>query len=71
MKKPFAFNGWGGVEFETTSLDNEEMMDLIRTWTDGLCPVCFEAINEGEIICDECLEKAQAFRRTGPPVVAR
>ena len=68
MKKPFALDGWGGIEFETTSISHGEVMDLIRTWTDGLCPICFEDINEGAVICDECLERAEAFRQNGPPV---
>ena len=64
----FDFNSFGGVVFGGTTLDNDEMMELIQKWTDGLCPVCFEGINEGEIICDACFERAQSFRSNGPPV---
>ena len=50
-------------------LDEDEMNDLVKQWTDGHCPVClFDEINEGEILCDACFEQAQAYRRNGPPV---
>jgi hypothetical protein len=64
----YEFTNCGDVQFGAT-LNNDEMMDLITKWTDGLCPVCFEEINAGAIICDECLDRAQSFRRNGPQVV--
>ena len=42
-------------------LDDCEVNGLIMWYQDGLCPVCHEKINEGEIICDACFADAQRF----------
>ena len=64
----FDFDQFGNVVFDGTTLDTSDMAALVRKWTDGICPVCFEEINEGEIVCDACLGRAQSFRCNGPPV---
>ena len=71
MRPAFVHDGWGGIDVYKTHLDQDEVKRLVREWSDGLCPACFEEINDGAIVCDGCLERAQSFRRNGPPVDAR
>lgn len=33
-------------------------------WNDGLCPVCANDINVGEIICESCYDDAKRYRET-------
>ena len=71
MNLAFVHDGRGGIDVYETHLDQDEVKRLVREWMDGLCPACFEEIDEDEIVCDACLGRAQSFRRTGPPVPAR
>lgn len=45
------------------TLTYDEMCKLVTLHTDGCCPVCFEEIPMGSIICDECLSDARTYRR--------
>ena len=44
-----------------TALGWEEMRKLIEWYTDGICPVCGEDINFGEVVCDDCYDQASRF----------
>jgi hypothetical protein len=66
-KQPFQIDFLGGVQVTQTYLYADDVRDLICAWTDGVCPVCHIEINDGAIICDECLDRAQSFRRNDPP----
>ena len=44
-------------------LTDEEVRRLVIFYTDGCCPVCFEEIADGDVVCDECLHEARNNRR--------
>ena len=46
-----------------TVLTSEEMQTLIALYTGGCCPVCFEEISQGDVVCNEHLEEARNNRR--------
>ena len=43
-------------------IESEEMQALITLYTDGCCPVCFEEISQGDVVCNECLEAGRTNR---------
>lgn len=48
------------AERETT-LDQDEIWNLMNWYLDGCCPVCGDEINVGEVICDACYENASRY----------
>jgi len=69
----------GGVQFwdmlrasprltTVEELDDDEMWELIKWYTDRLCPRCGNEINDGAAVCDDCFKQAQNYREQGPPV---
>lgn len=42
-------------------LTRKQVHKFLQWYLDGICPVCHVAINEGEVICDDCFAKAQRF----------
>lgn len=43
------------------TLTTEQAWTFYRWWNDGICPVCANEINVGEIVCDACFADAQRF----------
>lgn len=43
---------------EPIVLDYSEMAELATLSQDGLCPICYDEIPDGNIICNSCLEDA-------------
>ena len=51
-----------------TILNDEEIWQIIGEFNDGRCPCCWEPINVGETICDDCFARASHYRAHGPPI---
>lgn len=50
-------------------LCSAKIEELFRDALGGLCPVCCACeINEDEIVCGDCFDKALMFRCQGPPL---
>lgn len=45
---------------QIATLDDDEIEELIRWYTSGHCPACFQEINVDHIVCDDCLEQAKS-----------
>jgi len=43
-------------------LSSDQIYALVTYWTDGLCPVCFTEIPDGDVVCDDCCERAVSRR---------
>lgn len=49
---------------DVVHLSGEIVFDLVRWYTDGICPVCLEReIAREDKICDQCLAAANEARR--------
>jgi len=44
------------------SLTSDQMHTLVQYWRDGYCPICFAEIPLNDVICDDCLERANSAR---------
>ncbi len=51
------------------TVDHSEFAEMLEKYMDGFCATnCGETINLGEIICNDCFDKAKSYRVDGPPL---
>ena len=52
------------------TIPHGDLAEILDKYFDGLCPACNEGveINQWQIICNDCFERAQSYRCDGPPL---
>lgn len=65
MPIQYDFNEDGQLIVEGVTLNNDTTWKIFEIWIDGYCRACGTEINQHEIVCDKCLERASKYRTSG------